>query len=187
MRKQRIRPNDEKLSELILLISEWSQSDPRFGAIKLNKLLFHSDFSAFLTYGTPITGHEYFALPQGPAPRLLKPITEKMIKRGELAYEEVEYYGYKQQRPKALRPPKAALFSGPEIYLIRQTVEKFWHMNATEISEHSHLFTGWKVAREKEKIPYSTALVGHRPPTAEEQRRGRSLQALAEQQLRAHA
>jgi hypothetical protein len=47
MRKRRIRANDEKLSELILLISEWSQSDPRFGAIKLNKLLFHCDFSAY--------------------------------------------------------------------------------------------------------------------------------------------
>jgi len=32
----RIRPNDAKLRELILIISEWSQADPKFGAIKLN-------------------------------------------------------------------------------------------------------------------------------------------------------
>src|SRR5271169_3849241 len=103
MKKQRIKPNDKKLIELILLISEWSQSDPKFGAIKLNKLLFHSDFSAFLTFGKPITGQEYFALPQGPAPRRLKPITEKMKKREELAYQEVRYYGHIQKRPVALR------------------------------------------------------------------------------------
>jgi hypothetical protein len=47
--KHNIRPNDAKLRELILLISEWCQADPKFGAIKLNKLLFHADFSAFLT------------------------------------------------------------------------------------------------------------------------------------------
>ena len=41
--------SDEKLRELIVLISEWSQADPKFGAIKLNKLLFHADFSSFLT------------------------------------------------------------------------------------------------------------------------------------------
>jgi hypothetical protein len=39
-----IRPNDEKLREMIPLISEWSQADLKFGAIKLNKLLFHADF-----------------------------------------------------------------------------------------------------------------------------------------------
>jgi len=37
-------PNDDKLRELILLIAEWCQADPKFGAIKLNKLLFHADF-----------------------------------------------------------------------------------------------------------------------------------------------
>ena len=78
MQRRGIRPNDAKLVELILLISEWSQGDPKFGAIKLNKLLFHADFSAFLTTGEPITGQEYFALPQGPAPKRFKPITEKM-------------------------------------------------------------------------------------------------------------
>jgi hypothetical protein len=31
-------------------------SRSKFGAIKLSKLLFHADFSAFLTHGEPITG-----------------------------------------------------------------------------------------------------------------------------------
>src|SRR5713226_5196074 len=101
--KKKIEPNDEKLRELILLIAEWSQADQKFGAIKLNKLLFHCDFSAFLTFGEPITGQEYFALPQGPAPRHLKPIAEKMEKKKELAYRDVQYYGHVQKRPIALR------------------------------------------------------------------------------------
>ncbi|MGA8670337.1 MAG: Panacea domain-containing protein, partial [Terracidiphilus sp.] len=141
---------------MILLISEWSQADPKFGAIKLNKLLFHADFSAFLTYGEPITGQEYFKLPQGPAPRRLKGLTESMRKTGEFAWQEVSYFGRTQKKPVALRPANPAKFSGPEIDLIRKTVEKFWKMSATEISEQSHLFLGWKAAHLQETIPYST-------------------------------
>src|SRR5271154_3296716 len=102
--KPKPRPDDEKLRKLILLISEWSQADPKSGAIKLNKLLFHADFSAFLTYGEPITGQEYFKLPQGPAPRRLKRITEGMKKTGEFAWQEVLYFGHIQKKPITLRP-----------------------------------------------------------------------------------
>jgi len=47
-----------------LLIPEWSLQGSKFGAINLNKLLFNCDFSAILTFGKPITGQEYFALPE---------------------------------------------------------------------------------------------------------------------------
>src|SRR6266487_3415423 len=47
---------DEKLRELILHICIRSEDDEAFGAVKLNKLLFFSDFHAFLRLGKPITG-----------------------------------------------------------------------------------------------------------------------------------
>lgn len=184
MGRKGIRPSDDKLRELILMIAEWSQADPKFGAIKLNKLLFHCDFLAFLTFGEPITGQEYFALPQGPAPRHLKPVTEKMKRKEELAYKDVPYYGHMQKRPVALRSPNLSMFSAAEVNLVRQTVEKFWDQSATEISDQSHLFLGWKVARKSETIPYSTALVGRRQPTKREREDGLALQALAEKHLR---
>ena len=174
---------DEKLQELILLISEYSQADEKFGAVKLNKLLFHCDFSAFLTFGKPITGQEYFALPEGPAPRRLKPITEHMKKNGYLAIQDVMYYGNIQKRSIPLRPPRLNIFSQKEIHLINRTILKFWKKGAAEISEESHGFLGWKIARNKEMIPYSTALVGQRPPTAEEKEYGYSLRPLAEKVL----
>ena len=183
--QRHFRPNDAKLRELILLVSEWSQADPKFGAIKLNKLLFHADFSSFLTYGEPITGQEYFALPQGPAPRRLKPVTDQMTARNEFAWKEVQYYGKPQKRPLALRAPDVSRFSGPQVQLIKRTVEKFWNLTATEISDQSHLFLGWKAAHLKETIPYSTALVSRRVPTEGEKRRGLQLQALAERHLSA--
>ncbi len=183
MQRVKIKPNEKKLRELILLISEWSQSDPNFGATKLNKLLFHCDFCAYLTYGVPITGEEYFALPQGPAPRRLVLITAKMKENEELAYQIVPRFGYSQKRPVALRPPKLSEFTAQEMAVVHQTIERFWGMNATEISDQSHIFLGWKVARNKETIPYSTALVGRRPPSAQERKRGLKLQSLAEKHL----
>lgn len=185
--KAQIRPSDEKLRELILLISEWSQADPKFGAIKLNKLLFHADFSSFLTYGEPITGQDYFKLPQGPAPRRLKALTESMKKTGDFAWQEISYFGRIQKKPIALRAADPTKFSGAEINLVRQTVQKFWKMSATEISEQSHLFLGWKAAHLQETIPYSTALVSRRSPTEQERKRGLALQGLAEKHLRARS
>ena len=185
-KRPKFKPDDGKLRELILLISEWSQADPKFGAVKLNKLLFYCDFSSYLTLGKPITGQEYFALPQGPAPKRLKAITGRIKKDEELAYQNVPYHGYTQQRPIALRSPKIGSFSPQEVQLIHRTLEKFWKKSATEISDESHLFLGWKVAREREVIPYTTALVGHRPPTERERERGLALQQLAEEHLRAH-
>lgn len=185
-KKQTISPDDDKLRELILLIAEWSAADPKFGSIKLNKLLFHCDFSAYLTYGAPITGQEYFALKQGPAPRRLVPITEQMKKKEELAYQNVTYYGYRQKRPIALRQANVGVFSSRDVYIVRQTVQRFWAKSATEISDESHLFLGWKVAQERETIPYSTALIGNRPPTQNEREHGLTLDELAESHLRAH-
>jgi hypothetical protein len=109
-----------------------------------------------------------------------------MKKKGELAYKEVLYFGQIQKRPTALRPPNLSAFSGTEINLVRQTVERFWKMSVTEISDQSHLFLGWKAAHLKETIPYSTALVSRRPPTQHERKRGLALQGLAEKHLRAH-
>ena len=184
MRRGKGKPDDTKLRELILLISEWSQADPKFGAIKLNKLLFHSDFSAYLTFGVAITNQEYFALKQGPAPKRLLPITKKMKEREELAYRQIPYHGYIQRRPISLRRADTSVFSGREIDLVHRTIERFWNKSATEMSEKSHLFAGWEIAREKETIPYSTALVGRRPPKPEERKHGLALQSLAEKHLK---
>jgi len=173
------RVSEKKFRELILLICARSQGDKKFGATKLNKLLFYSDFSAYLSFKRPITGQQYFKLPNGPAPRRLKPIVAKMQESDELAYQETEYFGRIQKKPIALRQPDLNIFSPQEIDLVHNMIKKYWDFSAAEISDKSHLFLGWRVAREQEEIPYSTALVGNRKPTAEEQAYGLELEPLA--------
>ena len=49
----------EKLQELILYVAKVSEGDPTFGLVKLNKILFFSDFRHFLDTGQSITGQEH--------------------------------------------------------------------------------------------------------------------------------
>lgn len=177
------RPDDEKLREMILHLSDLSAQDRHFGAVKLNKLLFYADVLAYQLYGQSITGQEYQALAQGPAPRRLKPLVERMRKAGELRTQKTVVGRFAQLRPVAGRLPNLSKFTKQENDLIVRVVQRFWDFNAKEISEESHLFLGWKLANRGETIPYNIVLIGNRKPTEAERRRGRALQKLAKEAL----
>jgi uncharacterized phage-associated protein len=155
--------DDEKLRELILLISQESEGDAPFGSVKLNKLLFYVDFLAFTQFGKPVTGQEYQRLPNGPAPRRLLPLTKQMEGRGEFAIAQREFFGRQLKRPMALREPDLSKFSADEVSLVHKLLKRWWGKTASEISERSHRFAGWKLAGEKETIPYTVALVNRGP------------------------
>lgn len=173
------RPNDKKMRELILFIVSRSAGNETFGAVKLNKLLFFADFLAYVNLGESITGHEYQALPQGPAPRQLLPLRAQMETDGEILLVEKDYHGLKQHRILALREADLSVFSAEEIALVDRLIEGFWDANAAEISDLSHQFAGWKFAGKGETIPYNVALVGRREPTPDEIRQGLELESLA--------
>jgi hypothetical protein len=177
---------DKKLREAVLYISQRCEGDETFGATKLNKLLFYSDFLAYLNFGKSITGQAYFRLPKGPAPKRLVPVRDKMIEDGELKIKPQEYYGFPQNCPKALRRPDLSDFGGEEITLIEKVVEMHWGKTASEISDESHGFVGWKLANEQEEIPYPVALVKNRNLSGHELKYGRNLEALAVSVLQRH-
>jgi len=164
----KISENKEKMKELVLFISEKSMADAEFGATKLNKLLFYSDFLAYLNLGHPITGMEYMRLDHGPAPRRMLPIEEELWNEGALQIVERKFHGHTQRRPIALRPPNLKLFSPEEISLVEDVIRALRGKTAHDVSELSHKFVGWQVAEEKEVIPYSVARIEVREPTAKE-------------------
>lgn len=168
-------PNEDKFKELLIYIALCSEGDDSFGAVKLNKLLFLSDFLAYLRLGKAITWVEYQALPQGPAPRRLVPIREELEEEGAVAVRQEDYYGYDQNRILALRRANLKLFSSEEVDIIRQVIELCRGKNASEISEFSHRFLGWRLAGQGETIPYSSALIGSREPSRLEVEHGLSL------------
>lgn len=163
----------QRFRELIIYIAQRSVADPWFGATKLNKILYHSDFRAFERFGVPLTGVRYFRLPQGPAPKKLKHVERELIEEGAIRIEEVELdfgrQGYRQKRTVALREPEMRLFTADEIALIDEVIRDLWSQNAAEVSNASH-DVRWRVLQHKDSLPYEFARLADYPVTDSEDR-----------------
>jgi uncharacterized phage-associated protein len=159
----------------MLYVAQKSESDPKFGAVKLNKILFYSDFLAYLKLGRSITGEVYQRLERGPAPRRLLQVRRSLINNAEAALQKVDRYGHKQERLVALRDPDMSLFGGEEVALVEQVLDQCRPYNGSELSEMTHRFAGWMAAKEGETIPYSMALVSMRKATPQERDMAKAL------------
>jgi hypothetical protein len=157
-----------KFEELILYIAEASESDPRFGATKLNKILYFSDFKAFGILGESITGATYQRLDRGPAPRELLPTLRKMVDAGEIERVERRYFNLPQKAIQGRRHADPGVFSDAERRIVDDVVEELKHLNASQVSALSHLEAGWRIARDREDIPYETVFISNRRPTPRE-------------------
>ena len=150
----------KKLRQLALYVAARCENDPRFSRVKLNKIIFYSDFTHYIKSGQSITGSVYIKMPFGPCPKDFNKLEEKMSKDEEMKIQEREYYGKVQKRPIALVPADLSLFTAEEIASVEKVVHNLWDNSAREVSELSHLFDGWKLADDFEEIPYSVARLG---------------------------
>ena len=151
--------NPEKLAELILYISQ--KCAP--GAVKLNKILFFSDFLSFAYYDAPITGMEYQKLERGPAPRRLVPVRKKLEENKELGIQPLALGGGVLQRTVNLRAPNLEGFAAREIALVDSVIEVLEGRTARMVSDLSHRMSGWKLALMYETIPYGTVFLPEDP------------------------
>lgn len=165
--------SEEKFRELVLYVSQKCAFDPTFGATKLNKILFYSDFFSFARSGTPITGAEYQRLRNGPAPRMLLPVRKKMLEERILGMQEVALKSGKvQKRTVSLRQPNLRIFSGEEIAMVDYIIDALSECDAQAVSDISHRMVGWQVALEGETIPYETVFLSNEPLSEAEIVRG---------------
>lgn len=175
------QPTNDKFKELVLHIARKSESDPKFGATKLNKLLFFADFRAFYATGKSITDQEYQKREHGPTPRRLLPVREELEAAGDISTRRESYYGHRQEKTIALRPPNLEIFSAQEIAIVDEVIEEFREMSATKISRRSHEFVGWKLAEIGETIPYGIVWVNPEAElTDEELEYARHIEPLSE-------
>lgn len=154
----------ERLREMMLFISDRCESDPTFGAIKLNKILFFSDFFSFAERGRAITGVPYRKYAQGPVPTVLKRLRDKMAQDGDIAVRKKRYQGGMQDRVVPLREPDLGIFDGRDIVMVEEVIEALWGLSGTEVSKLSH-DRAWRNASEGEAIPYEAAFVSDEPLT----------------------
>lgn len=160
--------DDAKMAELILYISDRSQLDPAYGATKLNKILFYADFLHYVKHGRSITEQEYMRLDKGPAPRRLVPVRSDLIAAGELVVRDQPYGSFQQKRPIALRDADLTEFGGEEIAMVDSVIQILWGKSAKDVSDLTHRFDGWKLAADRETIPYPTALISDVEPSEED-------------------
>lgn len=174
--------DDSKLGELIVYISDKSAGDPRFGATKLNKLLYFSDFLAFGNFGEPITCAIYTHRKWGPAPRHFEEVRDALLASASLKIETRQLNsGNRQNRTVALREASLQDFSQQQIDLVDDLIKQHWDRTADEISEASHNYVGWKMTKDGEAIPYESIFLSDTPLTVEEIYKG---QQLAQQDIR---
>lgn len=158
----------ERFRELIVYISSKCAEDSGFGATKLNKVLFYSDFEAFRRFGRPLTGLPYFRLKNGPAPQWLLPIRRDLIDEGAIRLEqEPAGGGFIQDRTIAQREAFLDLFSKSEIALVDSVIDRLWAKSAGAVSEESH-GVAWATRADREPIPYEAAYLSNDKMTDDE-------------------
>jgi uncharacterized phage-associated protein len=158
--------DEYKLKQLALYISARSEDDSSFANVKLNKLLFFSDFMHYVETGRSITGTEYIKMRFGPCPKNFHMIQRDMCNDGVLAMQEKAHYGRTQNKPIALKEADISVFSAKEISVVESVISDLRTSNGSQLSNRSHSFLGWELTNEKESIPYGFALIDtEREPT----------------------
>jgi hypothetical protein len=164
----------QRFRELVVYASERSVDDPHFGATKLNKILFYSDFRAFERFGEPLTGFAYFALPEGPAPYLMRPVRSELEREGAIWVEEKPVGNYSQTRTIARRGAFLDLFSLAEIALVDEVIEELRPKTAREVSLESH-GVAWRTRLMEGYIPYEAIFYSDEEATPQDIAEARQL------------
>jgi len=150
--------NFQRLKEMILYISEKCKDNDTYGATKLNKILFHSDFRSFERRGKPITGEVYQRLPMGPAPLRMCIANGEMETNKEIEIMPCTYHDKKQRRTIPQRKANLDFFDVVDISIVDEVIKELWEENATEVSRGSHGIA-WRLCNDGDRIPYEAALL----------------------------
>ena len=161
-----IRYEPEKFRELVVYIADRFGDDPPLGDVKLNKILYFSDFLAYNRLGRPITGARYQKQKLGPIAVPLLPARDALVEQKAVKVEKKRWPGLKAQTiTRALRKPRN-LFPAEERVIIDSVIKELRPATADEASDLSHKRSpGWVLADMSADIPYYTALVPPRGPS----------------------
>jgi hypothetical protein len=168
-----LNPN-ERLREMILYIVERLHGDSTFGATKLNKILFFSDFHFYAVHGEPITGARYKKDEFGPVPTDIGALLKQMQSAGELEQKKHTFGRTKRSVFAAKRQARLTNFSREQIAEVDMAINTVKWMKSEDVSDMSHTRL-WEIARMGEPIPYEAALISDAPLTNYEIRRTKKL------------
>lgn len=170
-----MKVNHDKFAELILYISDRHDADEHYGSVRLAKTLFYADFLFYRQTGRSITGATYVRKEQGPVPAELLGTRNRLQRERALVIEERRVHGSAQERPVARRRADLSAFTAEEIGVVDYVLGKLEGVAENAASELSERFMAWDFAEDGEEIPYQTAFLSKRQPTAEDHAFAREL------------
>jgi hypothetical protein len=148
--------NKSKFKELVLYICARADRE-KLGHVKLNKVLWLSDFASYLKTGEPITRELYIKQQFGPVANHLPPTLEELKAEQRLVIREVQSHLFPKKEYITLAEPELSNFTAREIDLVNQMIELVCNQHTAEsISSFSHNII-WQLAEIGEEIPYEAA------------------------------
>lgn len=128
-----IEYDEAKFTEMLLYVADKLGDDRAGGATKLNKILYFAEFAHVRRHGRPISGADYFRLDQGPAPRRLKPVRQRLLDAGEAVLVEEDVLGYSLQRLVPRRHPDLTVLTPLEIQTIDDVLGDLANLTAKQV------------------------------------------------------
>lgn len=135
---------------------------PNVGKTVLWKILYFSDFDFYELFEEQMTGETYYKLPHGPAPGDFDTAIDDLTNEGKVQAVDSKYGGYDQKRYISCNKPDVSLLNATELQHIENTISKYSHMNATQVSAISHADLPYIATNDNEPIKYE--LVFYRDP-----------------------
>ena len=152
-----------RLRQLIIYVATRCQDAERFGAIKLNKILWRADFQSFARRGVPVTGREYKRLELGPAPKEMPALHREMQARGIIRLEKTPVNdNYEEHRTIALVEADLSAFSVDDMFYVDESIQYYWVKTGIEASDDSH-GAAWQSRNNGDLMPYELAYLSDDP------------------------
>lgn len=153
------RYNPDKFKELVVYIASKTGDDPKCGDMKLNKLLYFMDVTAFRRTGKPITGAPYQHQKMGPIAEPLLPARRELEHERRVVVRSRDYKGKTQTATEAKSNPRTTLFEADELSIVDEIIEKFSDFDGKAMERIAHDEPGWKMTKDGERISYRTSLI----------------------------
>lgn len=123
--------------------------------VKLNKLLFYSDFLNFKFNGRSISGSQYQAIQLGPVPFRYDGNFDLLLQNNYIKAVPVEIKTEIVDKFVCLKTPETNLFSSEELQTIQTVKAKLGGLSTKEVVNMSHEESGWIAENElQNKISY---------------------------------
>ena len=154
----------DSYQSLVLYLVRKFERDPYFGSVKLNKLLYFCDTTAYSRWFKPITGATYVNLREGPVVDNWKRERAMLLRKGVVDLKSSSFFDYVQHRlvPTPSTPSIESLtelFGPREVDVMNEVCYAMRDMSARDATVLSHQHPGWLLTDHLEPIPYELSLV----------------------------